>query len=429
MIDKVNRLFYDAQKILEGIGSSKKTGEEFNIFSILERDRAEVRHSRLLAELLNPKGSHGNSSIFLKKFISINNLISDINNAEIDEFCNNAKVETEQYHLAEGKQGYIDIIIETDKIAIVIENKIDGPDQSAQLSRYAESKKDKEKVIIYLTPNGREPSNDSLRSLKKEAIPIHCISYKDNIYKWIEGCIDDCQGDNVKAILNQYKALIEKITSSNTKRENMELSKLLIKDDNIEVAIKLVEALAYTKATIEMEFFKKLKESVYNDFKNLGFEIYKGNDWEWVSDEDEIDAIINIRRANSKTGDNKLNAIYFIKELPSENKFFLRFAVDNTYNLWLDCFLSKTDTNKKTKLPAEISKQDKWRKKIDKDCKECILLADGNSWAQVFFDENDIYTKKQDERNKIIEEIAKKAIDIVNGNDFKELLEELEIII
>ena len=46
------------------------TGENFNVFKILGLTTNEVRtHSAFIAELLNPKGSHGCKDTFLKLFI------------------------------------------------------------------------------------------------------------------------------------------------------------------------------------------------------------------------------------------------------------------------------------------------------------------------------------------------------------------------
>lgn len=51
---------------------SRITGERFNIFNILDVESYEVRlHSRLLAEILNPQGTHGQKDIFLKLFVEL----------------------------------------------------------------------------------------------------------------------------------------------------------------------------------------------------------------------------------------------------------------------------------------------------------------------------------------------------------------------
>ena len=44
------------------------TGEKYNIFSILGLSSDELAHSRFLANLLNPQGSHGQGDIYLKLF-------------------------------------------------------------------------------------------------------------------------------------------------------------------------------------------------------------------------------------------------------------------------------------------------------------------------------------------------------------------------
>lgn len=51
----------------------KQTGDKFNIFSILNMERLEVRtHSAFLYELLNPRGSHNQGYDYLKLFIKKN---------------------------------------------------------------------------------------------------------------------------------------------------------------------------------------------------------------------------------------------------------------------------------------------------------------------------------------------------------------------
>src|SRR5580658_3696483 len=60
------------------------TGENFNVFRILKLQASEVRlHSTFLAELLNPKGTHGHRDLFLKLFVELfqfkNNNFDSIN--------------------------------------------------------------------------------------------------------------------------------------------------------------------------------------------------------------------------------------------------------------------------------------------------------------------------------------------------------------
>jgi hypothetical protein len=61
-IDKSRRKYEDLEK----------KQESFNIFSTLHKANDERRlHSRYIAALLQPKGSHGNKDLFLKNFIQV----------------------------------------------------------------------------------------------------------------------------------------------------------------------------------------------------------------------------------------------------------------------------------------------------------------------------------------------------------------------
>jgi len=62
LLHKVKNIQYKYYEI------AKLKGETFNLFNLLDRRTDEVKtHSAMLAELLNPKGSHGVGELFLKK--------------------------------------------------------------------------------------------------------------------------------------------------------------------------------------------------------------------------------------------------------------------------------------------------------------------------------------------------------------------------
>ncbi|OAV63577.1 hypothetical protein Barb6XT_03113 [Bacteroidales bacterium Barb6XT] len=97
------------------------TGGKFNMFRIVDVSHYETIHSAIIAELLNPKGSHGLKEKFLEAFVR---------QAEINDFnCNCASTIDD---------GRLDILIKdsTGRNAIIIENKIYAGDQDNQLKRY-----------------------------------------------------------------------------------------------------------------------------------------------------------------------------------------------------------------------------------------------------------------------------------------------------
>ena len=66
------------------------SGSRFNLFNVLNITSDEVRlHSKFISELLNPEGSHGQGSVFLKM------LVEEVGVTEFD--CEAAKVEIEKY--------------------------------------------------------------------------------------------------------------------------------------------------------------------------------------------------------------------------------------------------------------------------------------------------------------------------------------------
>src|SRR6056297_3305457 len=112
-----------------------KRSESFNIFEALYMETEEARlHNPLLAELLNPKGTHGKKNIFLQYFIEL------LDQKSLTTFnYDDASVECEKWigfidsDISEG--GRIDVFIDDHKQQIIIENKIYAKDQPNQLFR------------------------------------------------------------------------------------------------------------------------------------------------------------------------------------------------------------------------------------------------------------------------------------------------------
>ena len=49
---------------------AKKTGKNFNVFSIVVK-KDEVKHSAFLKDLLDPKGTHSQDAVFLEHFLKL----------------------------------------------------------------------------------------------------------------------------------------------------------------------------------------------------------------------------------------------------------------------------------------------------------------------------------------------------------------------
>ena len=106
----------------------------FNVFDVLKISRTEIRHSNVLAWLLDPNANHGYSHNFLARLNSY--LARDGFVSDKDVF----KLLTMKYMdvivLREWQN--IDILIESkdEKYVLCIENKVDSQDHSGQLDKY-----------------------------------------------------------------------------------------------------------------------------------------------------------------------------------------------------------------------------------------------------------------------------------------------------
>lgn len=252
---------------------AKKTGENFNIFSIMRAENDEVRtHSRIIAEFLNPKGKHSQGSVFLKLFFEEIELLNDLQRTfDFD----NAKVLIEEHigainnDFSEG--GFIDIVIKDSKNQIVIENKIYAGDQKGQLLRYKNCYPDCK--LIYLTLDGKKPSYFSYTLGNSKDINLEEIiltSYKDNIKNWIEKCIEKTDSlPLIRETLNQYLYLIKKLTNQTTnKKMSTEIQHLILDNySEAEQIVKNFDAVRYKiLGSIRGNIIKELESNLNNKY-------------------------------------------------------------------------------------------------------------------------------------------------------------------
>jgi hypothetical protein len=203
---------------------ARATGEHFNVFKILGIGRREVTtHSPMLAELLNPKGNHGQGAAFLRLFLAE----FGINNFKPEGAT--LKMEVHMGLVTEDSGGRIDILIK-DLFGniIIIENKIDAGDQANQLQRYHNEYPDAQ--LFYLTLDGHKPGNVSEKELKH--INCQLVSYAQGILSWLGNCRKDAAClPGVRETISQYIHLIQELTNQSTNNNmSQELIAAIIKD-------------------------------------------------------------------------------------------------------------------------------------------------------------------------------------------------------
>ena len=289
LINKVEAIRQKAEKIHR---KSYDRGDEFDVFSVVGFWNEEVKfHSAIIAELLDPHGSHGAGDFYLKQFLHI--LKRDDFPLETEQVKHNSvRNITERYigPKTETTGGKIDIIIEDGKHALIIENKPGDEDQERQLLRYHNYAIDKyvDNILVYLTKDGRKASS---YSTGRKRLEYKCLSFND-ILLWLDNC--SCRSSpnhNMKVIINQYKLHLKKVLG-NTMDENnsKKLLTLLTQKSNV-FAVKEILCMGdeWLKSIIEEYLFKPLSKYAeskkmkcfFPDEGNSVFYMYKDCCWKY----------------------------------------------------------------------------------------------------------------------------------------------------
>ena len=134
---------------------------KFNLFDVLKVSRTEIRHSNMLAWLMDPNENHGLGDAFLKGILQ--RLMENDLDGKYDVF---KILLSDMYSFSvyrEWKNIDILLVSSEEKILVAIENKISSHEHSNQLNRYREiletDFKDYKRVYVFLTPDGEEPSD------------------------------------------------------------------------------------------------------------------------------------------------------------------------------------------------------------------------------------------------------------------------------
>ncbi len=268
LLTKVNEVCLVAEQERR---AKESRGECYNVFNVLGLWSEEVRlHSAFIAELLNPKGSHGLEGAFLKAFLKQVNLSEDY--IDVGK-CNQNIVERKIGEISDAgtEGGRIDIIIEDGLHALIIENKIYAGDQYNQLLRYSNYAKEKFRdkfEIIYLTLDGHEADEGSTN----KEVTYKCMSYREDVIEWLTECAKLAFAHPlVRETIIQYIQLVKQLTNLTMDENHIkEVAEIAVK--NKDSMFSLFDAKYEIGKILREEYiFEPLKE--YAKTKGLAFEL------------------------------------------------------------------------------------------------------------------------------------------------------------
>ena len=369
---------------------------DYNVFDVLETK--EVKHSKFIASLLDPKGLHYQGDLFLREFVNacgVSYFGLDTSNAQVYREYKN-----------------IDIYITDGNKHIIIENKIlYANDQDKQIYRYIETIKNENSsnenssldndgiLVLYLTPNdGKTPSQKSLNGfeikdgfLEKDNDKIrykHIVC--DHILKWLDKVkIEIVNLTDLNVIITQYEKAVKNLINKGEKMENENLIELV--KQNYKIAKEISKVVDKAEKEIINEFFKDLSECLAKKLDNC-----------WC-----IESL-------NKVSNDKFSAIIFIAHSDFKAEKFAKFCIGvdkgydgvNSISYGFASFASK-----KTDLKSIVENGNFAGMK-----KHCVKNNQDPYWA--FWNKldfsADICIKEQ---NSLVQKIAQ---------EMKEILKELE---
>jgi hypothetical protein len=174
--------------------------------------------SRIFGDLLDPRGSHGQGTLFLKHFVE--HFMGELDGCwRHEEKLAECRVGLEVVTTRAKQRRRLDIVLEFPESVIGIENKPWAIDQENQLVDYIAHLNPRDKwAMLYLSGSGDPPSKDSLHRDCREkfiengqlrVIPF-CMQAAGHppLETWLEACIRDCEAERVRWFLKDFLAYI-----------------------------------------------------------------------------------------------------------------------------------------------------------------------------------------------------------------------------
>jgi len=273
----------------------KQITPDFNAFSTV--DLLELQLSRLIGELLNPHGAHGQDSLFLDLFIK--QFLQDKN---IPGESSQASLELE--HSLPDNSGRIDIFIDFDKsFRLAIENKPFAPDQPSQIERYYEymdkNYGSENFLILYFSPDGSPPSNFSMPKQDKHKLDkqLKSISYV-KLANWCGQCAAEAKkkkATRLSILIEEFSEYMNRTFLGRNTLKNKMLGEQL--EEQLEKyvleAYELNLLWQENQKQYETRWQNKINELINEKlpelvFKNLQTEGIIDDNWEWLRGDFDI---------------------------------------------------------------------------------------------------------------------------------------------
>ncbi len=187
---------------------------DFNVFKYIAPD--ENLLSDIVADLINPEGTHGQGSVFICNLLRMIKPSHDPNPLCQEKIRVIREQTTDDIH---NSQRRIDIAVNfgRSQFCLGIENKPFTYDQKDQIKDYAEDLGAKSKdnfFLIYLSKDGSDPVKESIdpQQLQKlrDRNSFMTWGYSAQFLDWLVECRKDCESEKIRFFLSDLIGYVER---------------------------------------------------------------------------------------------------------------------------------------------------------------------------------------------------------------------------
>jgi hypothetical protein len=263
----------------------RKMGTAFRIAKYTVND--EVSLNQIFADLLNPRGTHGQGVVFLKFFVEM--LPVDIRIDAPDEW-----LVVPSHRTTKGR--YVDLaLFHSNDVAIYIECKPWAEEGQEQLNDYARDLLDcmaQQKILVFV-PGQQEREPETLsESLKRKLgetgyckIPFQGGGDKPSIVHWLERCAAASGAENVRLFISDLRQfLCDEFGNENEESMTHDPFVSMLKDhvrenkDRLKIVLSLEPLARELRKDIPIKFLRDLGERLERELGS-----------NWVADAKEFD--------------------------------------------------------------------------------------------------------------------------------------------
>ena len=184
---------------------NRKHSNGFNVFAYVRPNENGL--SDILADLLDPRGTHGQGDAFLR-------LLEKELDVTFPADCKAVKVDREEMttYISNSRRR-IDIVLDFGAFGVGIENKPwagEQPDQVKEYFSHLGGRYSQGFVLIYLSGDGQPPPSVAIEELirRERQNEFRLLAYRTGFVDWIRGCIDLCQAESFRWFLRDFLSYV-----------------------------------------------------------------------------------------------------------------------------------------------------------------------------------------------------------------------------